>query len=68
MGVKLLSYTIKLSQRVIEGRLRGDISISENPFSFMLGRSTTEAIHLIRRLIEFYRHMKRDLHVDFVDL
>lgn len=42
--------------------------ISENQFGFMSGRSTTEVIHLIRRLVEHYRMRKRDLHVLFIDL
>jgi len=29
-GIKLLSHTMKLWERVIKGRLRKDISISEN--------------------------------------
>jgi len=34
----------------------------------MLGSSTIEAIHLIRRLMEFYRKRKRDLQMVFMDL
>ena len=34
----------------------------------MPGRLTTEAIHLIRTLMEFYRDIKRDLHMVFIDL
>jgi len=52
--------------KVIEGRLRKDILISKNQFGFMPGRSTTEAIHLIRRLTELYRD--QDLHLVFIDL
>jgi len=58
----------KLWEHVIEGRLRANISISENQYDVMPGTSTTEAIHLIRRLMEFYRDRKRDLHMVFVDL
>jgi len=57
-GIKLLSHTMKLWEWVIEGRLRTDIRISENQFGFMPGRSTKEAIYLIRKLMEFYRDRK----------
>ena len=54
---------MKLWERMIEGRLRKDMSILENQFGFMSGRSMIEAIHLLRRLIELYRDRKKDLHV-----
>jgi len=34
----------------------------------MLGMSTTEAVHLIRRLMKFYKDRKKDLHMVFIDL
>jgi len=34
----------------------------------MPGRSTTEAIHLIRRLVEVYWDRKKDFHMVFIDL
>lgn len=67
-GIKLMSHTMKLWERVIEHRLRGITKVSENQFGFMPGRSTMEAIHLLRRLMEKYREKKKDLHMAFIDL
>jgi Reverse transcriptase (RNA-dependent DNA polymerase) len=47
-GIKLMSHTMKLWERVIENRLKKLITVSKNQFGFMPGRSTMEAIFLIR--------------------
>ncbi|KAG5606936.1 hypothetical protein H5410_028428 [Solanum commersonii] len=49
-------------------RVRRGVHILENQFGFMPGRSTTEAIHLMRRLVQKYRERRRDLHMVFIDL
>ena len=67
-GIKLHSHTMKAWERVTEKRLRKCISISENQFGFMHGRSTVEAIHLVWRLMELHRDRKRDLHMVFIDI
>ncbi|XP_057550535.1 uncharacterized protein LOC130828587 [Amaranthus tricolor] len=62
-GIKLLSHTTKLWERVIERRIRQETRIRENQFGFMPGRSTTEAIHLLRRVVEKHRERNKDLHM-----
>jgi len=59
---------MNLWERAIEGRLRAEISISENHFGFILGTSTTKVIHVICRLIELFRDRKSHLHMVFIDL
>nr|XP_043626012.1 uncharacterized protein LOC122597488 [Erigeron canadensis] len=67
-GIKLLSHTMKLWERVIEMRLRRVTKVAENQFGFMPGRSTMEAIHITRSLMEKYRERQKALHCAFLDL
>ncbi|XP_056685958.1 uncharacterized protein [Spinacia oleracea] len=67
-GIKLMSHTMKLWERIIEQRLRRTVKISENQFGFMPRRPTMVAIHLIRKLMENYQDKRKDLHMVFIDL
>jgi len=67
-GIKLLSHTMKLWERVIDRRIREGVEISENQFGFMPGRSTIKAIYLLRGLMGLFRDRKVDLHMVFIDL
>ncbi|GJZ48687.1 methylcrotonoyl-CoA carboxylase subunit alpha [Tanacetum coccineum] len=67
-GIKLLSHTMKLWERVIERRVRRETEVLENQFGFMPGRSSMEVIHIIRTLMEKYRERQKDLHLAFLDL
>ena len=51
-GIKLMSHTMKLWERIIEARIRKKVTIAEQQFGFMPGRSTTDAIFCLRMLLE----------------
>ena len=55
---KLIGHTMKLWERVIKIHMRRCTSILENQFRFMPGRSTMDAIYLMRQMIECYRARK----------
>ena len=50
--IKLMSHTMKLWKRVIKNRIRAETLVANNQFGIMPGRSTMEAIYLLRRLME----------------
>jgi hypothetical protein len=56
---------MKLWERVIEHRLR---RVTKNQFGFMPGRSTMEAIFLVRQLMERYKQQKKELYMVFIYL
>ena len=66
-GIKLISHTMKLWERVIEKRLRSDLTFSEQHYGSVPGKSTTDALFALRVLMEKYRGQK-ELHCVFVDL
>jgi hypothetical protein len=67
-GIKLMSHTMKLWERVVESRLRAEVNICEQQYGFMPKKSTTDAVFALRMLIEKYRECQRELHCVFVDL
>ncbi|KAK3546668.1 hypothetical protein QTP70_031404, partial [Hemibagrus guttatus] len=67
-GIKLMSHTMKLWERVVEARLRKVVEICEQQYSFMPRKSTTDAIFALRILMEKYRDGQMELHCLFVDL
>ncbi|KAK3555368.1 hypothetical protein QTP86_014961 [Hemibagrus guttatus] len=67
-GIKLMSHTMKVLERVVEARLRKVVEICEQQYGFMPRKSTTDAIFALRILMEKYRDGQRELHCVFVDL
>ena len=60
-GIKLISHTMKLWERIVEKRLRSDLKFSNQQYGFMPGKSTTDALFALRVLM-------KELHCVFVDL
>ncbi|XP_071688217.1 uncharacterized protein [Rutidosis leptorrhynchoides] len=59
---------MKLWERVIDTKLRRETKMTENQLDFMPGRSSIEAIHIIKNLMEKYREKQKNLHMAFLDL
>ena len=67
-GIKLMSFTMKVWERIIETRLRDTVEISKQQNRFLPGKKTTDAMCALRMLMEKYREDKRELRCVFVDL
>ena len=67
-GIKLMSHSMKLWERVIEARIRKEVMIGEQQFGFMPGRSTTDAIFCLRMLLEKWNEGQKAVHCAFIDL
>ena len=67
-GIKLMSHTMKIWERIIEARLRDRVEINKQQYGFMPGKGTTDAMFALRMLMEKYREGQRQLHCVFVNL
>ena len=66
-GIKFMSHTMKIWERVIDKRFREEVTISDEQFGFMPGRSTTDAIFALKQFMEKYREGRQKLHCVFID-
>ncbi|XP_051786647.1 uncharacterized protein LOC127528918 [Erpetoichthys calabaricus] len=67
-GIKLMSHSMKIWERVVEAQLRSEVMISEQQYGFMPKKSTTDAMFAVRMLMEKFREGQKELHCVFVDL
>ena len=67
-GIKLMSHSMKLWERVILARIRKEVTIGKQQFGFMPGRSTTDAIFCFRMLLEKWTEGQKAVHCAFIDL
>ena len=52
---------MKVLERVTEGRVRKIVKIDSMPFGFMAGRSTPDAMFIVRQLQEKYLAKNKEL-------
>ena len=67
-GIKLLTHTSKIREKVVDRRLRECTEIHESQFGFMPGRSTTDAIFILKQTTEKHLEGQKDIIVTFIDL
>ena len=67
-GIKLISHTMKVWERIIETRLRDRVEINVQQYGLTPGKGTTNAKFFLRMLMEKYREGQRELRCAFVDL
>ena len=47
-GIKLMSHTMKMWERVVDGRIRQKVQLSQQQYCFMPGKSTMDAIFALK--------------------
>ena len=67
-AIKLLEQPMKVLERVLENRIRCQVSIDNMQFGFMPGKGTTDAIFIMRQVQEKHQTKKKKLYYAFVDL
>ena len=67
-GVRLMKHSMKVWEKILEGRLREIAGINENQFNFQQRKPTVDAIFVMKQLLERYRGEKKQLFHIFVDL
>ena len=66
-AIKLLEQPMKVLERVLEKRIRCQMSIDNMQFGFMPGKGTTDAIFIMRQVQEKHQ-AKKKLYYVFMDL
>ena len=63
-----MSHSMKIWEKIIDKRVRGETTVTRNQFRFMPERSTMEPIFCVRQIVEKYREIKKKLCIVFIDL
>ena len=65
--MNLVEHSMKVLERVIERRVRNIVKLDSVQFGFMAGKSTTDAIVIVRQLQEKYLARHKDLWMFFCE-
>ena len=66
--IKLLEQPMKVLERVLEKRIRCQVSIDSMQFGFRPGNGTTDSIFIMRQVQEKHQAKKKKLYSASVDL
>ena len=67
-AIRLLEQPMKVFDRVLEKRIKCQVSTDNMQFGFMPGKGTTDAIFSMRHVQEKFQAKKKKLYYVFVDL
>ena len=65
-GIKLMSHTMKVQERIIEAKLRDTVEISKQKYGFMPGKETTDTMFALRMLMKKCREGQRGQRESYV--
>ena len=63
--IKLLEQPMKMLERVLEKRIRCQVSFDNMQFGFMPGKGTTDAIFIMRQVLEKHQEKKKKRYYAF---
>ena len=67
-GLRLLEHGMKIYERILLNRLKMIVKVDEQQCGFTSGKSTTDAIFMVRMLQDKFCRKKKKLYLVFVDL
>ncbi|KAJ8710818.1 hypothetical protein PYW08_009333 [Mythimna loreyi] len=67
-GIKVMSHTMKLFERVIDSRIRQECTVSGCQYGFRPGHGAMDPIFALRVTMEGYRSKNTPLHLLFLDM
>ncbi len=67
-GIKLLEHVLKILEKILVKRIRALVEIDPKQFGFMPGKSTIDAIFIVRQLVEKRIEGNMSVFCGFVDL